>query len=276
MKIRFAILVFLASNIASVPLVQAAPVKRIDPGAVIPAPEAGSASPAFISRVTYGPVDVVCPEEHGTIEIKSGQMFLTRVNRTGMRLTLDGNSPSHARPVDDETYQYEIGNAECRLAMRVRLQIRLGDEWRTAPLPYWSRPSVPREEKADLAKAMMEMMKTRRGTESPPPLPPPPQMLGDGSSIGEAFFYDRVSEAAPETGCFQAAGSYEIGPGGVSFIFLGALPGDLNRFAIERDDINRYQGRLLFTNATCRFQITVGGSVKSGVEWVPMTIDNPI
>ena len=100
-------------------------------------------------------------------------------------------------------------------------------------------------------------------------------MLGDANGTGEAFFFEEPSEARLAD-CFQAVGSYEIGQDGVFFTFLRALPGNLNRFAIERNDINSYQGRLYFVQGGCRVQITTSGSWKYNSEWAPLKLNEPI
>jgi hypothetical protein len=69
---------------------------------------------------------------------------------------------------------------------------------------------------------------------------------------------------------------YEIGRQGAFFTFLRGLPGGLNRFVIERNDVNSYEGRVYFEQDACRFQITLSGSRKSGPEWAPLLIENPI
>jgi hypothetical protein len=263
------------------------PQNRIDLGvgeaAALPA---GSASPPAISGIAFRPADVACPEEHGTIEIRSGQMFLVRVNtnnrfRSG---TLPENGAArvvHSKPLDDETYQYEIGNEECRLMLQVRLQMQREGRWQAVLVPYLSRSSVTKEERSAFMRKMLDAVKARRESrKSEPPQPRPPQppriqLLGDANAVGEAFLF----QDTPETrlaDCFQAVGAYELSQQGVFVTFLRALPGDLNRFTIERNDVNSYQGRLYFAYGGCRFQVTVSGSRKYNSEWVPLTLDRPI
>jgi hypothetical protein len=240
--------------------------------------------PDAISGIAFRPAEVACPEEHGTIEIRSGQMFLFRLNSKNQNRpnTLPDNGPARLirnKPVDDETYQYEIGNEECRLSLQVRLQTQRDGEWQPALLPYLSRPSISKEERSALMRGMLDALKDRResGKSEPHSTPPPPswQMLGDVSATGEGFFFEAPTKATLVE-CFQAFGTYEVGQEGVFFTFLRALPGNLNRFAIERNDINSYQGRLNFVQGGCRLQITTSGSWKYNSEWAPMTIDQPI
>jgi hypothetical protein len=272
----------LALSMGSVASAQQTPNRiDLDAGEATALPQ-DSASPVAISGIAFSPVDVVCPEEHGTIEIRSGQMYLSRINSRAESITLGANAPAgpfHNKPLDDETYRYEIGNEECHLALQVRLQTQHGDGWQPALLPYWSRPSIPKEERSALFREMLNFMKERRESgksepQSRPPLPLSRQMLR-ANGTGEAFFFEGPTKAVLAD-CFQAVGSYDISREGVFFTFLRALPGNLNRFAIERNDINGFQGRLYFVRGGCRLQVTASGSRKYNSEWVPLMIDNPI
>ena len=244
-----------------------------------------AASPPAVAGIAFRPADVVCPQDHGTIEIRSGQMYLHRMSsqdRVGAS-PLPGNgigSHFHNKPLDDATYQYEIGNEQCRLVLHVRLQTQRDGEWQPVLLPYWSRPSVSNEERSAHSQELRKVFEEHRGRgkavpQSPPQLPPSPQMLGDASGTSEAFFFEGPSEAILAD-CFQAVGAYEVSQEGVFLTFLRGLPGNLNRFAIERNDINGHQGRLYFVQGECRMQITTSGSWKYHTEWAPMTIDRPI
>jgi hypothetical protein len=158
--------------------------------------------------------------------------------------------------------------------------MRPDGEWRPVPLPYWSRPGLSDEERSARTRELRNLFEEHRerGKTEPKPrplMPPSPQLLGDAGGIGEAFFFAVPAEAKFED-CFQAVGIYEIGQDGVFFTFLRGLPGNVNRFAIERNDINGFQGRLYFVRGGCRFQVTASGSRKYNSEWAPLVIDNPI
>jgi hypothetical protein len=56
------------------------------------------------------------------------------------------------------------------------------------------------------------------------------------------------------------------------FAFLTPLPGDLNRFVIERVDPDRDHGRLYFTRGDCRWEITIGKAVLREGEWVALPL----
>jgi hypothetical protein len=286
MYFRWATSLCLALNLASAASAQQ-PQNRIDLSVseATPLPPM-AASPPAIAGIAFRPADVVCPEEHGAIEIRSGQMYLHRMSsqdQDKIRSNTPGNGIGgrfHTKPLDDETYQYEIGNDQCRLVLHVRLQTQRDGEWQPALLPYWSRPSASNEGRSAHAQELRKFFEEHRGRgnadrQSRPPLPPSPQLLGDASGMGEAFFFEGPSEATLAD-CFQAVGAYEFSQEGVFFTFLRALPGNLNRFAIERNDINSHQGRMFFVQGGCRMQITTSGLWKYHTEWAPMTIDRPI
>jgi hypothetical protein len=285
MNFRLAILFCLVLNLESAASAQQSQ-NRIDLSADGGAPlPPGAASPPAISGIAFRPADVVCPEEHGAIEIRSGQMYLTRINSENQarsnKLPGDGlGGRFHAKPLDDETYQYEIGNEQCRLVLQVRLQTQRDGEWQPVLLPYWSRPSVSKEERSARARQLRNFFNEHRGrgkaeSQPRPPPPPGPQMLGDVSGSAEGFFFEGLSEATLAD-CFQAVGTYEVNQEGVFFTFLRTLPGNVNRFAIERNDINNYQGRLSFVQDGCRVQITTSGSWKYNFEWAPLVLNKPI
>jgi hypothetical protein len=239
----------------------------------------GAPSLGAVSRIAFRPTDAVCPEEHGTVEIRLGQMFLSRIKSSTLPVNEPVRLSQNNKSLDDETYQYEIGNEECRIVLLVRLQTRRDGVWQPASLPYLSRPSVSKEERLAFMRGMLDFMKERResgksGAQPQPPQQPDGQMLGDVSVVGEGFFFEGQSKAALAD-CFQAVGTYEVGQEGVFFMFPRGLPGNVNRFAIERNDINSYQGRLYFVQGGCRVQVTTSGSRKFNFEWAPLTIDNP-
>ena len=280
MNFRWAISFSLVLNLASAAPAQQ-PQNRIDlsAGEVSPLPQ-GAGSPPAVAGIAFRPVDAVCPREHGAIEIRSGQMYLSRMdgqNQVGSRF----KGPTRLRvnsPLDDTTYQYEIGNEQCRLVLHVRLQTQRDGEWQPVLLPYGSRPTHSNEERSRRARELKGLFEERpRGQTAPPSrLPPPgPLLLGDADGAGEAFFFEGPSEAALAE-CFQAVGTYEVSQEGVFFTFLRALPGNLNRFAIERNDVNSHRGRMNFLRDGCRLEMTFSGSWKSQIGWGPMTVDRPM
>jgi len=75
------------------------------------------------------------------------------------------------------------------------------------------------------------------------------------------------------TNLLRSDGDSHIESSGIRFSFLTALPGDLNRFVIEREDPDANRGRLYFMRGDCRFELTVSQSVLRDGQWVlvPLT-----
>ena len=78
-------------------------------------------------------------------------------------------------------------------------------------------------------------------------------------------------EGAPKE-CFEALGDYLIDQQGVTFAFLTHLPGELNRFLLERVDIDDERSQFRLTCGDCRFEFTVGASVLRGDQWLARAV----
>jgi len=83
-------------------------------------------------------------------------------------------------------------------------------------------------------------------------------------------------EGAPPN-CFQAVGEFDLTSKGLALSFLTNLPGDLNRFVIERSDVDQYHARLYLVRDECRFELSVSKSVRRGDQWaaVPLAATPP-
>jgi hypothetical protein len=86
-------------------------------------------------------------------------------------------------------------------------------------------------------------------------------------TVSKNFPFDDV----PQT-CFEAAGDYQIGRTGIIFSFLTGFPGNLNRFVIERADLDANRSRLYFMRGDCRFELTVSQSVSRDEQWVSLPL----
>jgi hypothetical protein len=91
------------------------------------------------------------------------------------------------------------------------------------------------------------------------------------SSLPWSFYF----EDRPET-CFEGVGNFHIERSELRFSFLisflTGLPGNLNRFVIERTDLDANRRRLYFTHGDCRFELTISQSVLRGGEWILVSL----
>jgi hypothetical protein len=78
----------------------------------------------------------------------------------------------------------------------------------------------------------------------------------NGSIVTFPFAFEDKPQA-----CFEVMGDYRIERTGVMFSFMTGLPGDLNRFMIERADPDSYRARIFFTRGDCLFELTMSQSV---------------
>jgi hypothetical protein len=84
-------------------------------------------------------------------------------------------------------------------------------------------------------------------------------------------------EGAPPN-CFQAVGQFDLSSNGLTLSFPPNLPGDLNRFVIERADVDLYHARLYLVRDDCRFELSISKSVLHGDQWaaVPLAAIPPL
>jgi hypothetical protein len=78
-------------------------------------------------------------------------------------------------------------------------------------------------------------------------------------------------EGAPSN-CFQAVGQFDLSSNGLTLSFPTNLPGNLNRFVIERADVDPYHARLYLVRDECRFELSISKSVLHGGPWVAVPL----
>jgi hypothetical protein len=237
---------------------------RLDLEAIAPLPHV----PLVTVRVTFVKDDVACPEDFG----------LMRISAAGWRHYRPA-LPWRSRiwgaittPPDDETQLFRLAAQGCRFDIAIRQQIRREDgAWASLLVPRRVRPSVPEEERRELRRQIMERLKERPITspyERPGPLKEAWEALGSiGSLGGSGVFSSGALFDDPPATCLEALGDYLIEQQDVAFLFAIGLPGDLNRFTIERTDIDEAHSRLHLVRGDCRFELTIGKSIRRDGEW---------
>jgi hypothetical protein len=243
--------------------------------------DAASASPFprfIVSRVGFVESDRQCPEDRGTLRISAGTL-------TQLHLTMPTDSRSavswHAtkQPSDDETQLYRVEAPTCRMEVAVRQQVRRDGSWISLLVPRVVRPSVPLQERRELQRQLTNNLLTAKDREVIDP-----KELTDRWEAGERALraprnpsgYSFLSwpfafEDKPQT-CFEALGDYRIERTGIVFVFLTGLPGDLNRFVIERTNLDANRSRLSFARGDCRWELTVGQSALRDGEWLALPL----
>jgi hypothetical protein len=218
-----------------------------------------------VARVSFAETDDQCPQDRAMLRISGGTLALNRPMPNYPAPTSTWRGTMQA--ADDETQRYRAETSTCRMDVAVRQQVRRDESWEALLVPRLQRTSLPPEERRELQRQFRAPMPSAQGMAAIKELLP---WQGLGSFPWSFYFEDR-----PET-CFEAVGDFDIERLGLRFSFLisflTGLPGDLNRFVIERTDLDMNHGRLYFARGECRFELTVSQSVLRDGEWISVPL----
>jgi hypothetical protein len=237
------------------------------------------------ARVLFAENDATCPGDFGMVRFTAAgfqhyRPLLPGAGQKPLRIWGATIAPPAAitTPPDDDTQLFRLASRDCRFDITIRQQIRREDGgWASLLVPRRIRPSVPEEERRELRRQIVErLMSTSPSPDGPPePLKKAYEAArsvgnltqgGNGVVSSGALF-----DEAPET-CLEAAGNYLIDQESVAFLFMTALPGDLNRFTIERTEIDADHSRLHLTQGNCRFELTVSKSIRRDGQWQAVAV----
>lgn len=241
-------------------------------------------APVVSVGVDFTTTNVVCPEDVGILRISAAgirqhrPLRLVRPASPGPTTTIFKFAGGWTRPIDDETYLLRITLPDCRFDIAIRQQILRDGAWISLLVPERLRPSFSAEERKELQRQFMERAKVLAKSRSPEAsarfkvareairsLGALAQGSGGLASIGAAF------EEAPPT-CFEAVADYLIDQHGIAFIFATGLPGGINRFVIERTDIDDDRSQFHFTHGDCRFELTIAKAVRHDGRWLAVPV----
>lgn len=224
--------------------------------------------------ILFGKSSATCPEDHAILRMSGGQ--LRQHQPFPRKARFDKVEPY--KPIDDETYRIRISTNDCRVDMDVRQQVRAENTWVSLRVPALMRPSHPVEERQRLQRELVAGLRSspaqgeseqsariRKAFEARRSIGSLAQGGGGVFSTGARF------EEAPPS-CVEAIGHYALDQGRIAFYFAVDLPGDLNRFVIERVDLDDDRSRLHFTRGDCRYEITIAASILHGDQWIARSI----
>jgi hypothetical protein len=220
----------------------------------------------FAARIAFGGGQSGCPVDHGYLSVSRSMLWQTRIGPEDPRL--NSNMKATILPIDDETQQYRVESPNCRFDIAVRQKVRRDGVWASLLVPEIQRSNVRLEARREIKpeeltpveKERLEAADKARDTAGSLVSAPIGVM-----SMGFSF------DNKPQT-CLEVAGDYQIGRMGIIFSFLTGLPGDLNRFVIERTDLDANRSRLSFTRGDCQFELTVSQSLRRHGHWVALPI----
>jgi hypothetical protein len=252
--------------------------------------------PFFVAAtIPFVDTDSQCPERRETLRFSEGILRLVDFLPAGVAVVgpsgekIFGRGPANAarhsgpswqetsKPGDDHTWRLDMLAPNCRMDIDIRQQVRRENGWISLRLPL--------EESEILLREMQQRLRETIEKGRPPRELTPREKealdrmrrslnarstagaLGDAATgVRGVGFRDR-----PPT-CVEALGDYQINQKGVVFSFFTPLPGDLNRFVMERVDPDPSHGRLYFTRGDCRWELTISRSVLRDDEWVALPL----
>jgi hypothetical protein len=274
------------------------PNGRIDLGREIGV--APLAMPGFaVARITFVENDSQCPEDRGTLRISDGVLTQLRVGPFAGAVGRAGNtdwqlpfsipySKMTWEPIDDETYRYRATSWDCRMDITIRQQVVRDGAWISLRVPKMKRPSLPWRERAELQQQSANRLRQQLSESSranPAPIgkeasDPATRLrrllfgnttgtLGFSTIYGPNYDFDE-----PPQSCVEALGDFRIEPNAFVLSFLRPLPGDLNKFVLERTDLDETRGRLHLTRGDCRWELTVSQSLRPqrDTRWIALPL----
>lgn len=227
-------------------------------------------------RTTFEESTAVCPEERTLLTISNGLLRQSRHNAP-----LRAPTRGEHKAIDDETYRQQYGTNECRFDLLVRMQVLRDGSWVSLLVPRTGRPSLSAAERKKASdesftearrrsERLSEGLSSEQRKERSDRLK---ERVALGWSTGwiGTFSMGFGFEGAPPN-CFQAVGQFDLSSKGLTLSFPPNLPGDLNRFVIERADVDPYHARLYLVRDDCRFELSIGKSVLHGDQWAAVPL----
>jgi hypothetical protein len=217
-----------------------------------------------VFRVMLSETDAICPQQIGIFRIMPNG-GVTEISPV-LRGKGDWRMDETAAP-DDFTYRRRVATDTCRLDIDMSEQQRRNGEW--VPLLSASRPqAIPDDlgRKPDVSRSM-----------SPAEIEASDRHMRVRAHAGNllqgwtATFKSVVGfEEAKD--CFDAIGTFQIDQSGVTLLFPAGLAGELNRFFIERVDVDADHSTLYLSRGSCRVGFTISASTFREGSWVPLPI----
>jgi hypothetical protein len=166
---------------------------------------------------------------------------------------------------DDFIYRRRVATDSCRIDIDISEQQQRNGEW--VPLLLPSDAALDDlTRKIDDSPALSPAEHEAYGRNDRAKLHAGSLLQGVGGTFKRVVGFEGMQD------CFDAVGTYLIDQGGVTLLFPTGLGGELNRFAIERVDVDADHSTLYLSRGSCRVAFTIGGSISREGSWVPLPI----
>ena len=209
--------------------------------------------------------DTICPQQAGMIRIDAQGGVRDVVIALALPGSRDWTIETTAADADDFSFRRRLATDSCRIDIDVSKQQQRNREW----VPLSKQPSERPND--DLA----------------------PKINDSAAGSAAENVFDRYNRARASAGslrqgvlgilssklwrgelqdCFEAVGTYLIDQGGVTLLFPTDLGGELNRFFIERVDVDAEHSTFYLSRGSCRVGFTVSASTLREGSWVPLPL----
>ena len=224
-------------------------------------------SQLVVVRVAISKADAICPWQTGIFRIRENNSVtdIAAAFRGGGDWRMD-----EATAPDDFTYRRRVATDTCRVDIDVSEQQKRNGEW--TPLFSSRRPNAisgGRADKTDDRPAMSLAEHEAYGRNDRAKLHAGNLRQGVGGTFKHVVGFEGIQD------CFDAVGTFLIDQEGVTLLFTTGLGGELNRFFIERVDVDADHSTLYLSRGSCRVGFTISASTLQEGSWVPLPIAPP-
>jgi hypothetical protein len=219
-----------------------------------------------VFRVAISKTDAICPQQIGTFRIRANDSVTDIV--TVLPGGRDWRMDETTGP-DDFTERRRVSTDSCRIDIDISEQQQRNGEWVPLLLPSASRPNATSgglTRKIDDSPALSPAELEAHGRNDRARLHAGSLRQGVGGTFKSVVGFEGMQD------CFEAVGTYLIDQGGVTLLFPTGLGGELNRFAIERVDVDADHSTLYLSRGSCRVGFTISASILREGSWVPLAI----
>jgi hypothetical protein len=217
-----------------------------------------------VFRVMISKTDAICPQQTGIFQIgpNGGLTDIVPALRGFGDWRMDGT----AGP-DDFTYRRRIATDSCRIDIDITEQQRRNGEW--MPLLSSSRPNAISDDLSRKTDDLPAMSPARSEA-----FERHMRVRAHAGNLLQGWITTSTNGVGFEGAkdCFNAVGTFQIDQSGVTLLFPVGLGGELNRFFIERVDVDADHSTLYLSRGSCRVGFTIGASIHRDGSWAPLPI----
>lgn len=218
-----------------------------------------------VARVAISKTEAICAQQTGTIRIDAhgGVRDVVVVLPGGRDWTIESTADA-----DDFSFRRRVATNSCRIDIDVSEQQQRNGEWVRLPkhppeqpkaIPDDSTPEI--DDRPAMSSAESPIDRYNRARASAGSL-----RQGVIGILKSGLWQGELQD------CFEAVGTYLIDQGGVTLLFPTDLGGELNRFFIERVDVDADHSTLYLSRGSCRVGFTISASISRDGSWIPLPI----